>query len=137
MAVAAGDQHLIPFRREIRDFLILFAATQAVQLKRMQEHAGVGQQPVQLRLKDMSRQSIQVPKRMVQDDQDRRQAVQLAKHLADGAVFAFGGTSPETIHPRFGQTSGKIVNSDMKFRFAERCGPLDRNRDILVFGRRF
>ncbi len=84
VAVAAGDDELVPARGQIGDLAVLFPVAEAVELKGVDELAVDSEEVVDEDFVGVLADAIEIPEGMIEDEQDVRELVELSQGFREG-----------------------------------------------------
>ena len=94
VAVAAGDDELVPLAGEVGYFAVLFPVAEAVELEGVDELAVGGEEVVDEDAVVVVADAVEVPEGVVEDDEDVGELVQLGEDVVEegcGAGCRWGG----------------------------------------------
>ena len=119
---------------------ILLPVAQAIQLKRVDVLSMDGEELVDENIVAFAADAVEVPDRMVEDDEHLRDLVQLGEDVAEKVRLALGdrngGEGAEPIHPLLAGSGGQVVDADVKGALIERHRPFDRDGNVARRGDR-
>ena len=131
VAVAAGDQHLLPLRRNFSHAAVLVPAPGAVQLEGAQGGVIEGEEVFEVPGKLGGRNAVEIPQRVVEDDQHLGNRVQGAQQVADALGAGLGGAGLQFSEQFAGVRRGQVVHAEMELGGLEGDGPFQGDGLIL------